>query len=66
MNEADEIKMIETRLKVWRVTKTLFWERAKVAPSTWYKIRSQAVVPNGATMNRIRAAFSEFGEGREK
>lgn len=57
MQESEEIKAIEEKLKRLRVTKRDFFALADVSASTWHRIKNDVTEPNGATMRKIRAAI---------
>lgn len=63
MTEAEEIKAIEAKMKARRMPMRAFQKRAKVSASTWWRIKREDVIPNGATMRRIRAALEEVEGG---
>lgn len=62
MTESEEIKAIEVKLKIRRITVQTFRLDAKVSASTWHRIKNEATIPNGATMRRIRDAMAKIEE----
>jgi lambda repressor-like predicted transcriptional regulator len=64
MTEKAEIAEIEAACRKRGVSLRDFQEAAQVSSSTWARIRSGLTVPNGKTMNKIRAAYSDLKEGK--
>jgi len=65
MKESSEIKMMEQELRCRMISVDKLLRDAGVHRSTWQRIKSEATIPNGTTMRKLRAAFDQIKGSRQ-